>query len=98
MPIKGFLKTTTMPDTHLELVNLHIDIGAPSVSVIVSIWEDDTKTNLIQTMSYYIDQNDPRWTGVLAFLQAQKPVWMDAIEKYLLQRPEYFDAIQEALP
>lgn len=95
MPIKGFLKTSTMQNTHLELVNLHIDLNGPTVNFTVQVWEDDTKANLLHTGSYFINHNDPRWPAVLNFLQSQKATWMNAIESYLLARPEYADAIQE---
>lgn len=95
MPILGFLKTTSMQNTYLRLINLQIDVRAPSISFIVNVYEDDTESVLLDTLSYYIDNNDPHWNAVLNFLQAQRPVWEDAIESYLLLRPEFEDAVQE---
>jgi len=89
------MKTSAMASTHLELVNLTIDLNGPTVNFTVQVWEDDGKQNLLHTGSYFVNQNDPHWAGVLNFLQAQKATWMDAIEKYLLLRPEFADAIQE---
>lgn len=98
MPIRGFMKTTSMPDTYLELFDIRINVQAPAISFTIAVWADDTKEQLIHSGTYHIDHSDPHWPQVRDFLIAQKPTWMNAIEQYLLTKLEYEDAVQESLP